>query len=165
MSARASVIIRDPHCEIWLYRHLDGHPAACGADVVEIAARFTQGVRDLPTADNVADAFLRILHTDGVDCPAQPVYELTDGRHCVENYYLLDLKLRTIAYAFRLRLDSAEHDQEDWIADAPQYSVEEFARFVNGERALANERIASLKSTEPSNDRIQAMQPLPMVSV
>jgi hypothetical protein len=165
MSNHASVVIRDPHREVWLYRHYDGYPAACGADVVEIMARVTQGVRDLATASDVADEFLRILYAAEADRPPRPVYELTDGRDFVEDYYLIDLTQRTIGYAARPSWDSDKRGKEDWTADPPCYSVDEFVRFVNAERAMANERIAHLKRIQPSNVRIQGMQPLAMVSV
>jgi hypothetical protein len=164
MSSHASVVIRDAQREVYLYRHYDGYPAACGADVVEIAARVTQGAHGLPTAGDLADEFLRIQYPAEGDCLARPVYELTDGRDFVDDYYLIDLAQRTIGYTSRPSWDGDKRDTEDWTADPPRYSLEEFARFVNGERAVANERIAYLKRTQPSNARIQAMQPLPMVS-
>jgi hypothetical protein len=165
MSSHATVVIRDPHREVWLYRHYDGYLASCGADVVEIAARVTQGARDLPTAGDVANEFRRILYPAEADCPARPVYELTDGRDFVEDYYLIDLAQRTIGYASRPAWDSDKRDREDWTADPPHYTVQEFVRLVNGERAVANERIAHLKRVQPLNVRIQAMRPLAMVSV
>jgi hypothetical protein len=165
MSSHASVVIRDQHREVWLYRHYDGYPAACGADVVEIAARVLHGVRDLTTAGDVADEFLRILYPAEADCPPRPVYELTDGRDFVEDYYLIHLTQRTIGYASRPSRDSDKRNKQDWTADPPRYTLEEFVRIVNGERAVANERIAYLKRTQPSNARIQAMRPLAMVSV
>lgn len=165
MSSHASVVIRDPHREVWLYRHYDGYLASCGADVLEIMARATQGVRDLLTASDVADEFLRILYAAEADRPPQPAYELTDGRDFVEDYYLMDLTQRTIGYAARPSWDSDKRGKEDWTADVPRYRVAEFVRFVNAERAMANERIAYLKRTQPSDACIQAMQPLAMVSI
>ena len=164
MSSHASVVIRDQHREVWLYRHYDGYPAACGADVVEITARATQAVGQPMSADDVAAEFLRILYAAEATCPARPVYELTDERDFVEDFYVIDLSQRTIAYAARPSWDSDKRN-EDWTADPSRYTVAEFARFVNAERAVANERIAYLKRTQPSNARIQAMQTLAMVSV
>ena len=165
MSSHAIVVIRDSDREIWLYRHYDGYPVACGADVVEIAARVTQGIGALPTAGEVADELLRMLYAAEADRPSRSVYELTDGRDFAEDHYLIDLTQRTIAYGARPSWDCDKPNKEDWTVDPPRYTVAEFARFVNGERAVANERVAYLKRVQPSNTRIQAMRPLPMVSV
>jgi hypothetical protein len=165
VSTHASIVIRDMHGEICLYRHSDGYPAECGADVAEIAARAFTGVGYVPTTCDVVNDFLRQLYPAEPNRAARPVYELSDGQDSVEEFYVVDLTERTIGHAHRPSWDSDEYDEEDWAATPQRYTVAEFVAFVNRERTAANERIAELKRAEPQNERVQQMQPMSMVSV
>jgi hypothetical protein len=128
MSSHASVLIRDQHREVWLYRHADGYPAACGDDVVAIVARVCQSFPDMPSASDVANEFLRIVRPAAADGRVRPVYEMTDGRYFIEDCYLVDLTQRTIGYAGRPLWASDQGNTEDWTAAPPRYTVVEFAR-------------------------------------
>jgi hypothetical protein len=165
MSSHASLLIRDRHREVWLYRHDQGCPAVCGADVVEIVARVIERVHDLPSASGVAGEFLRLVYPPAADCRAGPVYEVTDGRDFVGDHYRIDLTQRVIGYAARRSWDAGKCNTEDGTPNVLCYTVAEFARFVNAERALANERVAYLKRTQPSDALIQALRPMAMVSI
>jgi hypothetical protein len=160
MSTHAGILIRDREREIWLYRHYDGDPAECGAEVVAILAGATGGT-NVPTAIDLANRFFRQLMPAERDCPARPMYELSDGRDCINHFYLVDVTQRTISHAAQPPGDSAE-EEDDWIEHPERYTIQEFVAVVNRDRAACNQRIAELKREHPRVERIQQIEPMPM---
>jgi hypothetical protein len=153
MSTHASLLIRDHEREVRLYRHYDGYPAECGADVVEILAGATGGTNE-PTVFDVANRFFRRLMPTETDCPARPRYELTDGRDCVDHFYLIDNTARIIGLASKPAWDS-DDDEDDWTERLQRYTIQEFVTVVNRDRLAYNERLAEFKREHPGNARIQ----------
>jgi hypothetical protein len=90
---------------ILLYRHYDGYPAHCGAEVVPVVAVVLDRC---PSAAAVAQEFLRRHYPAEADRPARPIDELSDGRDVIEEFYFIDLTERTIGYACRPESDSGK---------------------------------------------------------
>jgi hypothetical protein len=163
MSTHASLLIRDHEHEVRLYRHYDGNPAECGADVGEILAGATGGTNE-PTAFDLANRFFRRLMPPEKDCPARPRYELSDGLDCVDHFYLIDVTARSIGLASKPSWDSGD-DADDWTEHLQRHTIQEFIAVVNRDRVACNERLAEFKREHPVNAGIQQMQPMPMLTL
>lgn len=88
MSTRANIVVVHGETVVFLYRHCDGYPSECGADLGE----------KLLLCDRSAGAFLRSMLVEqyeqqSYERSARPVYELTTELHGdIEWLYVFDFK-------------------------------------------------------------------------
>jgi hypothetical protein len=163
MSTRTNILIRDDEHEVWLYRHMDGYPAECGADVLEIGAKILRqpDVGYVESPHDVANRFFRKLVDADEHHPARPIYELTDGLHGdIAEFYVLDLSTGLLGHASR---GSATDDVDEWTKKIATYTVQEFLTVVNKDRTEINRRLEQRKLENP---KVYAdMSPYSMVTL
>jgi len=143
MSTRANIVVVHGESVVFLYRHCDGYPSECGADL---------GAK-LLACDRSAGAFLRSIVLDkyeqqSYERAARPVYELTTELHGdIEWLYVFDFKdggapgpyVGCGLTPFAIGSDRDISNTE--VCKVASASVEDFIATINGHIRDQNRRI------------------------